>query len=763
MTTNEILSAFVNTNKIELTFNELQTNLKTRRSNVELLQFLNQSNLFESQPTNQIIKLQPKLILCEDCLQKGCKNKRNCTQLHLCRYPLHFNTNKPLDKPCTFPHKLTDLPQNVILLRQYNYDIFDEDILLKLLRLFYEKTCRQTTAVRTTQKKSSSSSKESQLDVIIPSETEAKDMDLEIVQLLLATREILVEHIQSNDVSTDFYRRFTLQFPTKDLAEDFLRTNSILVYNHIPIKFKRTQRKRDSKIVALKFLTSNSIDRIRLNLYVETLVGKDHASIFDMTIEGSQEQIYLIQCQQNINFEHLYKVHSVKNTLQGCQVVIVEVYEIESLDISCLNKSIRFPMSYARLRQIIGEKRWDKEVFACLSIRDETTAEIELLNSEITSQWLAQASSFEENYSLRIQPIIDFIATEIESEPISSDEIFYMIKPTWRIVLTHPTFGDEYRKYIREKLNLSIQIIGSKIRVPSNRLRQELARLTNMFVQNFQFHQLPQLNKTQVKIVKENFSRMAHKWQPDTQTTLIAARREVINELLPQLDSSKQQIDSNLQTIIYPIENPNYFLFFSSTSIFPDRLRTYLSDTFRIQLEIQTNSSTQIQLILKGLPNNITDARAALTPLFASVKSKIFRDNQYSIPDIARLAQSILDRASIISSCSFSTKVSGYLTVNYFTTNSRFAIDEQQIDDLFAKKIFYRFIQIQSSTRNFEDQLRNLLKTTEEICFDYQPSSSIQLAGMKTIVLQTEASCQKLINELIPVSCQIALQTNQVK
>ena len=81
-----------------------------------------------------------------------------------------------------------------------------------------------------------------------------------------------------------------------------------------------------------------------------------------------------------------------------------------------------------------------------------------------------------------------------------------------------------------------------------------------MYAQNFQFHQLPQLNKTQVKIVKENFSRMAHKWQPDTQTTLIAARREVINELLPQLDSSKQQIDNNLQTIIYPIENPNYFL-----------------------------------------------------------------------------------------------------------------------------------------------------------------------------------------------------------
>jgi hypothetical protein len=61
----------------------------------------------------------------------------NCTQLHLCRYISHFS-NKPIDKPCRFPHKLSDLPNNVVLLRRFNYDTLNEDILLDLLRIYYK-------------------------------------------------------------------------------------------------------------------------------------------------------------------------------------------------------------------------------------------------------------------------------------------------------------------------------------------------------------------------------------------------------------------------------------------------------------------------------------------------------------------------------------------------------------------------------------------------------------------------------------------------
>jgi hypothetical protein len=61
----------------------------------------------------------------------------HCSQLHLCRYISHFS-RKPLEKPCRFPHQLSDHPNNLLLLRQFNYDTLNEELLLNLLRLHYE-------------------------------------------------------------------------------------------------------------------------------------------------------------------------------------------------------------------------------------------------------------------------------------------------------------------------------------------------------------------------------------------------------------------------------------------------------------------------------------------------------------------------------------------------------------------------------------------------------------------------------------------------
>jgi hypothetical protein len=141
---------------------------------------------------------------------------------------------------------------------------------------------------------------ERQLDISIPSEREAPEVDLEIVQLLLATKNIIVERILEKQISNEFYRRFTLQFKTKKIIDNILENESIIIYNNISIKLKRTQRQKDTKIFALKFNTDKKIDNIRLNLYVETLIGKINSNIFDMTPDGNDEQIYLIRCEQSI-------------------------------------------------------------------------------------------------------------------------------------------------------------------------------------------------------------------------------------------------------------------------------------------------------------------------------------------------------------------------------------------------------------------------------------------------------------------------------
>jgi hypothetical protein len=291
----------------------------------------------------------------------------------------------------------------------------------------------------------------------------------------------------------------------------------------------------------------------------------------------------------------LYKIYSAKNTLQGYRITIKEVYEAESVEVAFVQDSKHPSMTLPRLRQLFGENRWREDVFACVSIRDKNSADIELMNTGITAKWISEANQIEHDLSLIIHPIIDFIQPleetkeaenddddeEIvklfptssslspsnasdDSQKIDNDPNNYIVKPDWRIVLTHPTFGDEYRKYIRkifclfflimisifigENLNISAQIIGSVIQVPNEYIRKELARYTNMFIQKFHFRELVDLDKREVKLIKDNYPRMAHKWQQNTNKTLIAARPEVINELFPHLGSISRQQNRKTNT-----------------------------------------------------------------------------------------------------------------------------------------------------------------------------------------------------------------------
>lgn len=82
------------------------------------------------------------------------------------------------------------------------------------------------------------------------------------------------------------------------------------------------------------------------------------------------------------DFAHLHQAHSLKNTLQGHIVILVETYEAQTLEVSLVRGLARQIMTLKGLRQILGEQRWNNEVFACLCIHQSQSAEIELMNSE---------------------------------------------------------------------------------------------------------------------------------------------------------------------------------------------------------------------------------------------------------------------------------------------------------------------------------------------------------------------------------------------
>jgi hypothetical protein len=83
-----------------------------------------------------------------------------------------------------------------------------------------------------------------------------------------------------------------------------------------------------------------------------------------------------------LDFDHVYKIHSGKSTLQNCRVTITEIYEAQTLEVSFVQGSSHLPMNPQRLRQLFGEACWERDVFACTQIHDKDSADIELMNAE---------------------------------------------------------------------------------------------------------------------------------------------------------------------------------------------------------------------------------------------------------------------------------------------------------------------------------------------------------------------------------------------
>ena len=192
-------------------------------------------------------------------------------------------------------------------------------------------------------------------------------------------------------------------------------------------------------------------------------------------------------------------------------------------------------------------------------------------------------------------------------------------------------------------------MIDWSIRVPTAHLRTELARFTNMFMQKFAFHELPQLSYKQVPLVKANYPRMAHRWNKDKNTTIIAARRDVMDELLPQikerisntpnqrdiaaLDSPQpayeykpQPTDSDSYIQLYSMRSTALFPFFASANPFFGRLKKHLLTKFNVKLENKAQSAAQLDLELRGQEQNVGDARALIDSIFRSLKTKTYTD-----------------------------------------------------------------------------------------------------------------------------------------
>ena len=231
----ECLKIFATAKRIEMGTLDLIASLNARRIRIptdELLDTLGSIDLFKVRSNakgDPTIQFSPLVTLCENFLQGTCKNKLSCSQFHVCRH-VHHKSDKPLDKPCNYAHKLSDLQMNTRLLRAHQYDRFDEDVLLDLLRLYHktvqshvrpdqshaERESRLEPTLSPASSQSSSAmpaenAADKQLDISLPPTSDAPDVDLEVVQLLLERKGITIVRVVNDQISNDFYRRFTLE------------------------------------------------------------------------------------------------------------------------------------------------------------------------------------------------------------------------------------------------------------------------------------------------------------------------------------------------------------------------------------------------------------------------------------------------------------------------------------------------------------------------------------------------------------------------
>ena len=172
---------------------------------------------------------------------------------------------------------------------------------------------------------------------------------------------------------------------------------------------------------------------------------------------------------------------------------------------------------------------------------------------------------------------------------------------------------------------------------------------------------------------------MAHKWQVDTGKTKIAATREVMSELFPDLQSKISRADTpdatnkslttqtsstagslndegwvfrwlssssydwwchvfhsvsgsatsknagdKLDRLLYHVATSTFSPFTNSPKLFTDRLTAYLNAQFSVKIDIKSRSAQQVICELTGRSENTREAEAALNSLFSSIKTKLY-------------------------------------------------------------------------------------------------------------------------------------------
>ncbi|CAF3583212.1 unnamed protein product [Rotaria sp. Silwood1] len=602
---NEIISLFLQWNVKELSDNDLSTGISNngktcsaeevrhtaRLLGSSLFQFrYNEDNVF-------LIRIAPTINICKDFLAGKCTFKaEGCNQLHLCRRFGSCNT-----KNCHFPHDFTH-GNNRRIVEQSNCQNVNPILLVRLIRLNKQLSRRlsNTSVIPRVISKTPNTTSSSvepkqvqqvfkrnkhfrsrrksrgdksntvtdgdnttestvvssvldtncQINISFPSKSITSHITIDEIVDFLRLQGVAIQKV-FNAKKNERFHQCTLQFQEQNVVDNLL-TQSRIPYEDVDLKFKRTNPLIDQK----RFILKSTIDSKRgpismekFSLYIDVLTN--HCSFKLTNLSSSVEQFLLVQCENIIDFDQLRRVQKSRRQLQGTDIVLKQIYELEAAFIESNNN----PLSIEIIENMV-EPVFDN-VFI-FTVESNRTGFVEFIDGDSLKKWLADSDTIQQKFDVNIKLDVRCVnkdedicsnnamsrssngklSSKTKEDGILPQMTIYL-RSQWTLVTNHPKFSIEYKNYIRSELGFEIEIRGNRIEIHHNSITAMLAKQnpseilanrTHNFMRTFAFRSIIlQQSVEQLKIFHEHSNTVAFCHIKDNNYNLATKKSNIEN------------------------------------------------------------------------------------------------------------------------------------------------------------------------------------------------------------------------------------------
>ncbi|CAF1381957.1 unnamed protein product, partial [Didymodactylos carnosus] len=242
---------------------------------------------------------------------------------------------------------------------------------------------------------------------------------------------------------------------------------------------------------------------------------------------------------------------------------------------------------------------------------------------------------------------------ERKSFEVTNKKVEFRLKPEWKLVVSHPQFQMEYKKYITNRttetsgpeayLNYEIEINDSCVLIQNESINiNKMEDRTNTFMGKFQFIKLIPLTSDQLNLLKEHSQNVVYERISNENAYNIATvDKSLIDKLTLEVNANNSKNHSpslskgliNGETIEYFVKSYAHLQFFNNSRFEAD-FKEYLNTTYKVKIIIRREESSQLHkdgrsaiiINITGHSNDIRSARDATETLFSSIQSKTYEE-----------------------------------------------------------------------------------------------------------------------------------------